>query len=119
MLMFMGKLADGREPFYVDERVGLTFVNNPDDGTDAYDVFVGRGGQIGGRDHIYIPARTMKDLTRTGINSTEILGMLGSSSGYMAQNILDRNNVSGSDLQMALLQVRIRELECQIDSLLL
>jgi len=54
-----------------------------------------------------------KDIVRPGKTADSIVGMLDNGTIHMTSNVLRENGVSASQFQVALLQVRIKELETQ------
>ena len=110
----MDRMPDGRKPFYEYNKLGIAFVNNPRDGPDAYDVLVGKDRTPDKRGHFYIHSRVMQDLVRAGETADRVIGMLDNSTSRMASHVLQENGVSATQFQIALLQVRIKELEGQV-----
>ncbi|MBX4212445.1 hypothetical protein KW787_03270 [Candidatus Pacearchaeota archaeon] len=90
----------GRKPLYEDKELGIVFVNNSNDGPHAYDVF------IKDKDHLYIPERTLEDLTDTGIPTERMMKSFDNMSNGMATHLLFMNNISQQDFHASLRRLR-------------
>ncbi len=93
------KTPDGRFEFYPNSR----------DGPGVYDVV------IKGKDHIYIPDRTLGDLTNPEISSVEMMQRLENLSGQQIHYILRENSILFREFHEALINLRkVKEREDKV-----
>jgi len=100
----------GREPFYEDERRGVMFVPNPNDGPDGYDVIVGPN-------HFYMQSRILPDLARPEVSTANVMRCLDAMNPTIS-TILSQNRMTPEEFHIYLLKVRQRELEGSLDNAL-
>ena len=100
--------VQGRKIAYQTPDGAIMFVRNDRD-VHAYDLI------IQNRDHLYIPDRTLGELTSPARSTHEMMESMDNLSGGMAAVILEQNRISPQDLHMALLHLRITELEEECD----
>jgi hypothetical protein len=97
-------------PFYTTPDGNISFIPNPDDGPHAYDVLIKPNG------HFYIPDRTLDDLTSPKTSTDDVMGRLEAMSGREAEYILNRHSITPAQFHIALLHLRIREQEEELDA---
>lgn len=96
------------EPVYDDEKSKVTFVPNPNDPPDGYDVFVGE-------DHFYIQSRILSDLAHPSRSTENVMGSLENACGPgRVKYVLQQNKLTPEELHIALLKVRNLELEAEV-----
>jgi hypothetical protein len=93
--------------FYEDKERGIKFVQYPKD-IGSYHVFIGE-------DNFYIPDGVISDLASQKTETSDIRD------SFQAMNpniryILEKNNITYQDIHIALLKVKIQELEEQIEN---
>ena len=101
-----------RNPFYTTPDKAISFVRNDNDGPHAYDVVIKNEG------HLYIPDRTLKDLTAPETDTSRVMGMLEAMCGGRAEATLKTYDLTPKDIHIALLQLRVEEQEREIISIL-
>ena len=111
----MGKEPKSRDPFYIDESVGISFISNTTDATDEYDVYLGVGKPFDRQDRLYIHNGVLQELVRPGTTPAEAVRLLDSSTDNKASRLLNFNGIPHSDFYETLLQVRIKELEQEVE----
>jgi len=109
------KSPDGRDPDYNNREVGLAFYRNPNDDHDAYDVFLGKGNDVEGMSHLYIPPRTLGDLTHSSQSPEGAIRMLSHAIRPDLSSLLEAHEISPSQLHAGFLHVKIKELETERD----
>ena len=99
-----------RKPFYTTPDKAISFVPNDNDGPHAYDVI------IKNESHLYIPDRTLQDLTAPEADTKRVMGMLEAMCGGTAEIILKEHDLTPKDFHIALLQLRVREQEREMET---
>lgn len=94
-------------PFYETEDKQIAFFQNPNDGPSGYDVKINN-------DYAFcIPDRTLQDLTRPGTD--RVMGSLEAITSGRVRSILAEGHISPEKLHIALLQLKLREQELELE----
>ncbi|MBM3233438.1 hypothetical protein FJZ18_04720 [Candidatus Pacearchaeota archaeon] len=97
----------GIEPVYKSPDDKIIFIPNPEC-FGAYDV------AIGNRDHLYIPNRTLENLTNPRVDTQRMMQLLETMSDGVARFILETNRIDPRDFHIALLHLRNIENEREL-----
>ena len=98
-------MPEEANPFYTTPDGIISFIPNSKDGPRAYDVLIGPDG------HLYIPDRTLEDLTSPSTPTDSMMRRIEAMTGDRARDILDRRGITPTQFHIALLQLRIKEQE--------
>ena len=111
----MGQTFDmeGRTPAYVSPDKMISFFPNDRDGPGAYDVIIDKEN---GKDHFYIADRTLGDLTNPEVSTEQMMRSLEAMCAHTVRFILDENKISPQEIHIALLQLRIKEQEKELEA---
>ncbi|MEK6847427.1 MAG: hypothetical protein AABY16_04645 [Nanoarchaeota archaeon] len=101
---------EGRVPAYETADRSIRFVANMRDEPDAYDVILNQ------KSHLYIPSRTLNDLTGSATSTEEVMRILDATNNNIAATILEITGVSPEKMHIALLHLRIAEQEKEIEA---
>ncbi len=101
---------DGRKPIYTTPDGKIQFVPNYCDGPRAYDVL------IADTDHLYIPDRTLGDLTNPGVSTERMMQSLETMCAGQVTLVLEDNELTPEQLHIGLLQLRVLEQERELNT---